>query len=89
MSWSLRELLCRYQAVQYEANRRTAEIAAALYNVQRTKASDPVWSYLDFHPKHFRPAAAAQSGKAKLAAIAAAMAPDMVWSTTAQKPEVI
>jgi len=79
--------LCRYQATQYEANRRTAEIAAALYNVQRTKASDPVWTYLDFHPKHFRPATA-KSGKAKLAAIAAAMAPDMVWSAT-QKPEVI
>jgi len=79
--------LCRYQATQYEANRRTAEIAAALYNVQRTKASDPVWTYLDFHPKHFRPATV-ESGKAKLAAIAAAMAPDMVWSAT-QKPEVI
>lgn len=84
MSWSLRELLARYQATQYEATRRVSEIVAALYNVQRTSKADPVYSYLDFHPAHVNPTRV--NGREKLQRIAAVMAPGMVWDE-AHKPE--
>ena len=48
LQWSLRELLWRYDAVQDYDTRRSCEIIAGLYNVQRTKPSDRVWSWQDF-----------------------------------------
>jgi hypothetical protein len=87
MSWSLRELLVRWQAGQYQQTRRVCEIVATLYNVQRTQRSDPVYTYLDFHPLH-----ATQleqpDGRQKLQRVAAMMAPGMVWADT-HRPEVI
>lgn len=85
LSWSLRELLSRFEAVQYDRTRRVSELVAALYNVQRTQRSDPVYTFLDFHPIHQRPAVAG-GGRQKLQRIAAMMAPGMIWDE-AQRPE--
>jgi hypothetical protein len=76
----------RYSAVQYEQTRRVCEIVATMYNVQRTQRSDPVYTYLDFHPMHATQASAADS-RQKLQRLAAMMSPDMVWSD-AHRPEV-
>ena len=49
---SLRELLWAHDGQAYERWMHTGAIVAGLYNCQRTKASDRVWTFKDFHPAH-------------------------------------
>ena len=71
--------------MQYDRTRRVSELVAALYNVQRAQRSDPVYTFLDFHPIH-QPAPKTGGGRQKLQRIAAMMAPGMIWDET-QRPE--
>jgi hypothetical protein len=49
---TLRELLWLHDGQSYERWMHTGAIVAGLYNVQRTKTSDRVWTFKDFHPAH-------------------------------------
>ena len=59
---TLRELLWVYDGISYERWMQTGAIVAGLYNSQRTKTSDRVWTFADFHPAH----ATARRGKSGL-----------------------
>jgi hypothetical protein len=49
---TLREMLWLHDGQSYERWMHTGAIVAGLYNVQRTKTSDRVWTFRDFHPAH-------------------------------------
>jgi hypothetical protein len=49
---TLREVLWCYEGVSYERWMEAAAVMSAIYNSQRAKASDKVWSFADFHPAH-------------------------------------
>jgi hypothetical protein len=51
---TLRELLWTYDGSQYSSWMFTGSIVAGLYNVQRVKTSDRIWTFKDFHPAHGR-----------------------------------
>ena len=62
----MRELLWRWQAVTYQQAMTASMIIAGIYNSHRTKASDRVFSWLDFHPDHVQTKAPA-AGKQRVA----------------------
>ena len=88
LQWSLRELLWRYDAIQDYDTRRSCEIIAGLYNVQRAKTSDKVWSWQDFHPRHQQPTRR-PSGREVLASHLAQFAPGEVQWLEGYGPEIL
>ena len=51
---TLRQILWRYQGITYQQYLASSQICATLYNVQRTKRSQKVWTWQEFHPWHNR-----------------------------------
>jgi hypothetical protein len=46
-------LLWKYHGITYQQLMIECYGIAGQWNAQRTKTSDRVWSYTDFHPDHF------------------------------------
>ncbi len=49
---TLRELLWMLQGRQYHDHMIGSHVVAGVWNAQRTKTSDRVWWFGDFHPDH-------------------------------------
>ena len=73
----MRELLWRWEGIVYQQFMQSAFIAAAIYNAQRSKKSDKVWSWVQLHPKHAERRTSA-SGKQVIAQVIA-MSGDGEW----------
>ena len=50
---TFRELLWKYQGITYQQLMIECSGIAGFWNSHRTKLSDRVWTYVDFHPDHF------------------------------------
>lgn len=49
---TLRELLWLHDGQAYERWMHTGAIVAGVYNAQRAKTADRVWTFKNFHPAH-------------------------------------
>jgi len=73
----LRELIWRFSAVTYFQFMLSGNVAAAIFNAQRTKQTDKVFRWTDFHPSHH--SKAQKISGPQLMAQALAMAGDCDW----------
>jgi hypothetical protein len=48
----LRELIWRWQSITYQQEMQAAMIVAGVYNSHRSKASDKVFAWTEFHSEH-------------------------------------
>jgi len=49
---TIRQIVWRYQGLTYQQYLTSSAICATLYNVQRTKATQKIWQWQEFHPWH-------------------------------------
>lgn len=49
---TLRQLLWMYEGITYQQLTVACSVVAGVWNGQRTRQTDRVWVYTDFHPAH-------------------------------------
>lgn len=87
-SYSLRELLWRWQAITYQQAITASMVVAGLFNSHRTKKSDRVFSWIDFHPDHIQDIPQ-KAGKQLVADTLGWFAPGQVQWLEGYGPEVL
>lgn len=80
--WNLtvRQILWRYQGLNYQQFLTSSQICATLYNVQRTKKNQKVWQWQEFHPWHSRKQAIKASGAQVLSTLIGWCGDRMRWA---------